>query len=161
MSDLDDMLAEQDRAFVAKLREKKPRVAKAPAAKRGTPERDAQKAVVAWLRKAGCLVAASVNEAPANSADPGKRARFYAARKRAGVLTGWPDLSVVTPAGRVFWLELKSATGRLSQAQAELHAEMRARGCVVLVVRDVWSAQDAIREAGIVLSWRTARAEPL
>jgi hypothetical protein len=161
MTSLDAWLARQAEQYTTKLRAKKPRAPKAVAVKRATPERDAQKAVVAWLRKAGCIVAASVNESPADASDPDKRARFYAARQRAGVLKGWPDLTVITPGGRVFFCEMKSAAGKPTVAQAELHDAMRARGQVVIVARDIWSAQQAIEAAGIVLSWRTARAEAL
>lgn len=158
---LDDMLARQGARYVAKLRQRKPRVAAEAKAKRGTPERDAQRAVVAWLRKAGCIVAASVNEAPADSSDPDKRARFYAARKRAGVLTGWPDLTVVTPGGRTFWVEMKSAKGKPSAAQAELHEDMRRRGCVVIVGRDIWSVERGMQDAGITLLRPAVPAEAL
>lgn len=149
---LNDFLAEQERGYVAELRQRKPRVAKSETTKRrATPERDQQRAVVAWLRKAGCIVAASVNEAPADASDPDKRARFYASRARAGVQRGWPDLTVVTPRGQVVWIEMKAPGGKPTATQAELHAAMRARGCIVIVGRDVWSVQDAMRSAGVSL----------
>lgn len=159
--DLSAMLERQGAAYTARLRQRKPRVAAEPKTKRATPERDQQRSVVAFLRKAGCIVAASVNEAPADASDPDKRARFYAARAKAGVLKGWPDLTIITPGGRVFWCEMKSAKGKPTVAQTELHAEMRRRGCVVLVARDIWSLQAEMEQAGIVLSWKTARAEAL
>ena len=159
--DLSAMLDRQGAAYAAKLRQKKPRSTEPKPAKRATPERDAQRAVVAYLRKAGCIVAASVNEAPADASDPDKRARFYASRARAGVQKGWPDLTVITPGGRVFFVEMKSARGKPTVAQAELHADMRRRGCIVLVARDIWSLQSEMEQAGIVLSWKTARAEAL
>lgn len=156
---LNDFLAEQERGYVAELRQRKPRAAKGEATKRrATPERDQQRAVVAWLRKAGCIVAASVNEAPADASDPDRRARFYASRAKAGVQKGWVDLTVITPRGQVWFLEMKSAKGKPTAAQAELHAEMRARGCIVIVGRDVWSVQDAMREAGVSLE-RTQRGD--
>lgn len=158
---IDEMLARGAKRYVARLRQKKPRVAADAKPKRGTPERDAQKAVVAWLRKAGCIVAASVNEAPADNADPDKRARFYAARQRAGVLKGWPDLCCITPGGRVFWVEMKSAKGKPTLAQTELHADMRRRGCVVIVGRDIWSVQHEMEQAGIVLLRPAMPQEPL
>jgi hypothetical protein len=148
---LDAWLDRQHRAAVADMRKPKPRQPREAKAKRGTPERDQQRAVVGWLRKAGCIVAASVNDAPADARDPEKRARFYAARARAGVLKGWPDLCAITRDGRVFWIEMKAAKGKPTDAQAALHADMRARGCVVIVARDVWSAQDGLKAAGIVL----------
>lgn len=159
--DLSAMLDRQGAAYTAKLRQRKPREPKAAAPKRGTPERDQQRAVVAYLRKAGCIVAASVNEAPADASDPDKRARFYASRARAGVQKGWPDLTVIAPGGRIFFVEMKSAKGRPTVAQTELHADMRRRGCIVLVARDIWSLQAEMEQAGIVLSWQTARAEAL
>lgn len=158
--DLAAMLDRQGAAYTAKLRQRKPRAAKTRA-KRATPERDAQRAVVAYLQQAGCIVAASVNESPADASDPDKRARFYAARAKGGVLKGWPDLTVIAPGGRVFWIEMKSAKGKPTVAQTELHAEMRRRGCIVLVARDIWSLQAEMEQAGIVLSWKTARAVPL
>lgn len=159
------LLEEMERLGTESIRAARQRAAKAPRApktpKRGTPERDGQRAVAAFLRKLGCIVAASVNEAPADASDPDKRARFYAARAKAGVQKGWPDLTVITPRGQVFWIEMKSARGKLSAAQAELHADMRARGCIVLVGRDVWSVQDAMEQAGIRLERGTGRAIPL
>lgn len=156
MSDLDTFLDAQGRAYVERLRRRKAKTAHTPAVKRATPERDAQKAVVGWLRKAGCIVAASVNEAPADASDPDKRARFYASRARAGVLKGWPDLTVITPRGQVCFVEMKSAKGKPTAAQTELHSDMRARGCVVIVGRDVWGIDAALKEAGIVIG-RMAR----
>jgi hypothetical protein len=133
-------------------------------AKRATPERDQQRAVVAWLRKAGCIVQATFTEQAATSRDKAKRARFGAARKASGATTGFPDLTVVTPSGRVLFVEMKAPKGELSDAQAEIHAEMRARGCVVLLGRDIWSVQQGMAEAGVTLvraGAATGRAIPL
>lgn len=164
MTDLDAFLEAEMARGVERLRQRKPRAA-APAKKRGNPERDAQTAVVAWLRKAGCIVAASVNEAPADAVDPDRRARFYASRARAGVLKGWPDLTVIAPGGRVFWVEMKSAKGRTTAAQDALHADMRSRGCVVLVARDIWGLQAELARVGISLTRtplrRATPVEPL
>lgn len=146
---LDDFLAAGAARLMAKLRAKKPREAKA--SKRAAPERDAQKAVVAWLRKAGCIVSATQNERGARSRDKDSAARFGAMRKASGVMTGWPDLTVVAPTGRVFFIEMKSAKGKPSAAQVECHALLRSRGQVVIVGRDIWQIQHDLDQAGITL----------
>lgn len=60
-------------------------------------------------------------------------------RKMRGVVAGVPDIQVVYR-GRSYWLELKSATGRLSPAQVERHTALQAAGCEVAVVRDAREA---------------------
>jgi len=150
------VLEELERGGVASLRARMQArpvpVAGAQPKRRRTPERDAQRAVVAWLRKAGCLVQATFTEQAARARDPEKRARFGAARKASGATTGWPDLTCVTPHGRVVFIEMKAArTGRLSQAQREVQADMRRRGCIVLLGTDIWSVQAAMEAAGISL----------
>lgn len=57
-----------------------------------------------------------------------------------GVEPGTPDLLVMLPGGRVLWLELKTARGRLSPAQQAWHERARRMGHTVEVVRDVQSA---------------------
>ncbi len=131
-------------------------------AKRGTPERDAQRAVVAWLRKAGCIVQATFTEQAAREKDPAKRARFGAARKASGATTGFPDLTGISPDGRVFFIEMKSAKGATSDAQDRVIDQLRARGQIVVIGRDIWSVQDALAAAGIVLTrtgWTAGKAE--
>ena len=51
----------------------------------------------------------------------------------AGASPGTPDTIVVSPYG---WLETKTPTGKLSEAQRKWHARARARGVRVEVVRD-------------------------
>lgn len=157
MKPIDQWLDEGKAEFLATHRRK----AKAPkeaAPKRGNPERDAQRAVVGWLRKAGCIVNAAVNEQAARSNDPGERARFGAARKASGVTSGFPDLTVITPGGRIAFVEMKSAVGKLSEAQRELHADMLRRGVVVITGRDIWSVQDGLARAGVEV--RAPRWQP-
>lgn len=155
---LDAWLDGEGAAYVAGLRSTRERVAEPKAKKRGNPERDAQRAVVAWLRKAGCIVQATFTEQAAAEKDAVKRARFGAARKASGATTGFPDLTVVTPQGRLFFIEMKAAKGRLSEAQAAMRAELRARGCVVILGRDIWSVESAMAEVGIVLTHPGLRA---
>ena len=124
----------------------------APKKRRGNPERLVQRALIDWLRMAipGCVVAASVNEAPAASANPYSRARFHQARKAAGVLPGMPDLTVCLPGGRVAFVEVKAAKGRVSEAQHEIHARLRGLGHLVVVARSIDDAAAAFRLAGVI-----------
>ena len=66
---------------------------------------------------------------------------------------GVPDLIVMAPFG-VYFLEVKTATGRLSQLQEHMHAKMRAVGALVYVVRSTEAAEAAHAEAETVLSHR-------
>lgn len=129
--------------------------------KRGTPERDAQRAVVSWLRKAGCIVQATFTEQAAASRDPNARARFGAARKASGATTGFPDLTVVMPNGRICFIEMKSAKGVLSDHQKMIHDDLRGRGAVVILGRDVYSVQDALAEHGITMLRHLSLAAPV
>lgn len=122
------------------------------AVKRAHPERDAQQAVVKWLRYAGCLVEASFVEQRADSSDPNARARFGAMRKASGATTGWPDLTVVMPNGRTVFVEMKSSVGRLSEAQRGVHAWLEAHGHVVVTGTSIDTVQEALARAGVVIS---------
>lgn len=55
-----------------------------------------------------------------------------------GLPTGFSDLFGFTPAPdlRPFFVEVKTATGRVSQAQADFLEAMRARGAIAVVCRD-------------------------
>jgi hypothetical protein len=52
---------------------------------------------------------------------------------RAGV----PDRMIVLPGGVTFFVELKSATGRLTPLQFREHDRLRTLGCYVFVVRAI------------------------
>jgi hypothetical protein len=60
----------------------------------------------------------------------GYRSKAEAARlKWTGVLAGVPDLAIIAPGGRAFFLEVKTATGRLSEVQREVIGRVcQARG---------------------------------
>ena len=138
---LGDWLHGQGQNYLRRLKAKKPRTPRDPSkpkAKRAAPERDAQKAVVKWLRLWGHLVAASENERRSNSDDPNAQARFQAMRKASGVTPGWPDLAIALPGGRTAYVEMKAERGRLSEAQNVVHARLRALGHVVVVARSVF-----------------------
>lgn len=48
--------------------------------------------------------------------------------------TGVPDRIVLTPGGKVVFVELKTGTGRLQPIQRYMHREMRKRGAEVDVL---------------------------
>src|SRR5262245_9510184 len=59
--------------------------------------------------------------------------------KALGVVAGAPDLLIVAD-GRALFLEFKSETGRLSQAQRDCHEALRAAGAFVAVVNSIDAA---------------------
>lgn len=52
-----------------------------------------------------------------------------------GLAAGHPDMTILLPAGRVFFIEYKNSVGRLSPAQIARHDAMRKLGHVVEVVK--------------------------
>jgi hypothetical protein len=70
--------------------------------------------------------------------------------KSSGFTTGWPDLEIVWQ-GRVYFLELKSAKGRVSPVQAKCHAGLSAAGAPIGVVRSLDEAVARLKEWGIPL----------
>jgi hypothetical protein len=80
-------------------------------------------------------------------------ARQIAKNTFNGTVTGFPDLILICHAGVTFW-EVKSEGGRLTQAQADLHAEMRRLGHRVAVVRSIEDVREYLDEWAI---WRNDR----
>lgn len=69
---------------------------------------------------------------------------------------GVPDRLVLTPAGGMFLVELKTETGRLSKAQELWHARANRLGTQVHVAKgragvDAWVAETRIRVAALEL----------
>ena len=64
-----------------------------------------------------------------------------------GCEPGTPDIAVMLNGGRMVWLELKTAKGRLSRSQAAWHEMARGMGHTVHVARSVDEAVAAVREA--------------
>ena len=118
-------------------------------------ERATQVAIVRWLRLVlprGSIVAAVANEARASSADPHARARYYDARKAAGVVTGFPDLILALP-DRVMFLEMKRPKGGVvSWQQALLHEALQALGHPVGIAVSIETARGFLRRHGVALS---------
>ncbi len=73
-----------------------------------------------------------------------------------GLLPGIPDLSVACPGSRILYFEVKTAKGRLSEAQAEIVRRLRAAGCLVAVVTSIDDVERAL--AGWNIPTRIAKA---
>jgi hypothetical protein len=155
---LGDFLAGEGQRYMARLKAKKPRAPRDPAKpKRAAPERDAQKQVVKWLRQWGCELTSTENELHGEQAkDAQARIRRASAAKARGKTPGWPDLTVVTRCGRVFFLEMKSDKGRLSDRQRIRHASLRERNQVVIVGRTIEGIRADLAAEGIRIEWRAA-----
>lgn len=127
---------------------------------RSAPERAAQVAIVEYLKLVlpeGAMVWAVVNEAAPKSKTSYGRARFFAKRKAAGVLTGFPDLGV-SLAGRTLFIETKRPVGGVvSSEQQERHRELRILGHAVGVCVDIESARAFLQDEGVIL--REARGQ--
>jgi len=97
--------------------------------KRGQPERLLQIEVVNWFREMhpDWVVFSVPNEACYD-----RKEHF----KPMGLLSGCPDMTVISPDGVVF-LELKSQTGRCSTEQKAVHAKLLALGAEIHVVRSL------------------------
>lgn len=112
--------------------DQKPRVRQAT--RNAHPEADIQAAISLYLHKAHphILVSASL------SGTALKGGMFAMQRhKRQGGTTGWPDLTLILPLGRVIFLEVKSEKGTLSEAQKYIHGKLTALGHSIYVVRSI------------------------
>ena len=80
--------------------------------------------------------------------------------KAMGAVAGWPDIEI---AGRerygvlsipaLFFLEVKTETGKLNLKQKKLHPRLRQLGFKVAVVRSIDDVRDAL------IAWRIPRLE--
>ena len=92
-------------------------------------EWELQAAAVKRLRQIpGILFAAGME-----SGKRGPKAQMQAVA--TGMATGHPDMTILLPAGRVFFIEYKASAGALSPVQAARHKAMRKLGHVVEVVK--------------------------
>lgn len=116
------------------------------------PERQTQGAIVSWLRAVlprGSLVSASMNEAAASSPNAIARSRYYQRRRKAGVLSGWPDLIICIP-DRVLFVETKRPKGGVvSDSQQGVHAALRTLGHPVGIVTDIESCRWFLIQEGV------------
>ena len=162
---LDDMLARASAGYVAKLREKKPRVAKAakPEAKRADPEWQIQRSIRTYLHHTleNGQAAASIATAQGTSSDPDARARYGAKLKAMGVWAGEPDMRVYLEGGVTVHLEVKAARGTLSEKQMVAHAKLTEWGHPVYVVRSIEEARQALVRHGARFRDGLRRATPV
>jgi hypothetical protein len=103
-------------------------------------ERQLQRRIVAWVRKTFDCRCVHVPNG-------GSRHVMEAiALKADGVTAGYPDLVIHAAPGRTCFLEVKTETGRVSDAQTYFIADLKAYGFDVAVVRDLEGAK-AVCEA--------------
>ena len=104
-----------------------------------------QRALVNWCKGIGKAFIKGPFFAIPNG---GGRDLIQGARLKAeGVRPGAPDLVFCGPSGSVLWLELKNGTsGKVSDAQAELHEDLYHCGHTVVVSRSLTEAIDAITD---------------
>jgi Holliday junction resolvase len=95
-------------------------------------ESDLQRAIVQALSYAGWLVMHIPNQST--------RGR----QRWAGLMPGAPDL-VAVRRGRVVFLEVKAAKGKVSEKQSEVHDLLRLHGMDVRVVRGLDDIMDLIQ----------------
>lgn len=76
-----------------------------------------------------------------------KRTQWAAHRaKQEGLATGFPDVMLLAPGGKIGFLEFKSAKGRLSDNQREWIERLDVRGFPVRVVRSIDEAIQFLRD---------------
>ena len=110
----------------------------------GNAEARIQAAIVEWAR--WCAPQTIVFAIP----NGGLRGKAEAARLRwTGVLAGVPDLAVLAPVGKIYFLEVKTPDGRLSSEQSEMFNQFVALGVGAAVVRGVDDVRRAFRAWGI------------
>ncbi len=66
-----------------------------------------------------------------------------------GLMPGIPDLSVACPGSRILYFEVKTARGRLSEAQSDVVNRLRAAGCFVAVVTSIDDVERALATWGV------------
>jgi len=80
---------------------------------------------------------------------PAKSKAVAGISKAMGLRPGWPDLELIYR-GQMIYIEFKSDRGRLSKDQRQVHAELKAAGAFVHVVRSVDEFLKVLRGTGIV-----------
>ena len=101
-------------------------------------ETDLSRAITKALEVAGCLV---IRIQSGTLRLPGRVVKCAP--------KGTPDLCVIVPGGAVLWLEIKTATGKVSAEQKQMHERLRGLGQHVHVARSV---SEALSFAGALTS---------
>jgi hypothetical protein len=103
-----------------------------------------QASIVAWVRTV------APNVLIFHPANGGWRSASEGARfKWLGVVAGVPDLVVIGPSGKAHFLEVKTATGRLSEAQREVMAALGRLGAPFMTVTGIEDVRRAFAGWGI------------
>lgn len=109
-------------------------------------EHATQKAIISLLRLRGAVViGADVMDGLKffTNADA-RRFQFIRHHKEMGYTKGQPDLIFIL-SGHVYFVEMKTATGRQSQEQKEFQRQLEAAGQTYLVWRSVQDCVDFIK----------------
>ena len=112
------------------------------------PEDALQRSVITYLRFVApwCVSFAIPNG--------GGRSKAEAAiLKATGTLAGIPDIAIIAPGGKAYFLELKAPKGRISPAQKIMHEELVARRIPLAIIRSLDDARDALK------AWNIANRE--
>ncbi len=109
----------------------------APRRNRGKPERAVQRAILAYLRLTGALVAVT-------DAGAAYRAGSFGADT---VPAGWPDITGLLPGGRFIGIECKAPGGRQSDLQKAIEAEIHKRGGIYVLARSIDDVVKGIGDA--------------
>lgn len=65
--------------------------------------------------------------------------------RRKVKVDGFPDITVVAPGGKFLGIEVKSHSGKVRPAQAEMHERIRKAGGAVIVARSVRDVEDWLK----------------
>lgn len=76
--------------------------------------------------------------------------RTGAKLKAMGVMPGWPDLTLISPDGRIHFVEFKTSTNKLSETQEQFQLECIKRGVPYSVVRSMNEAMILFNTIGIL-----------
>ena len=68
--------------------------------------------------------------------------------KALGMVTGWPDLEIIT-GGRVYFMEVKGPRGVHSVKQRDVQERLEGCGAGYAVVRNIDDAEDALKRWGL------------
>ena len=109
--------------------------------RRAHPEASIQRAIIMRLKLSGIVCHHSPNAAK-RSVNAGRRI------KADGMITGWPDLTVIGPEGLVGFLEVKAPGGRLSDAQQDIKHMMHHMGQLWAVVHSQDEAVQTLQAWG-------------
>ena len=115
--------------------------------RRKTDEQKLQTAVAQYLRLALPFPDAWFTAIPAGG---GGKVRG-AILKGMGYRAGAPDMLVIYKWLPPIWLELKSATGRLSKAQEQCRDDLIAAGCKWALCRSINDVEHALTRFGVPL----------